>query len=134
MPKSQLRKSDMQKEHSSYEFLFTLPDSVLQAEQVLWLHVVAQALIDASSTIKEIKYGVVVWRDSEDFDLICGMAGVNTEHVRHVLNAILRDRNPKRAFKKAMTFRFLVRTYIDSHRGEVDKQRGLEKSRRGVVG
>lgn len=112
---------------SAYESLFNFPDPVLQPEQVLWLHVIAQALIDASSRNKEIKLEVVDWRASEDFETVCGMAGVSPAYISHALNAILRDKSPKRAFKKAMSFRFLIRSYIDANRGDVDKNRGVEK-------
>lgn len=114
----------MQREHSSYAALFSLPDPVLQPERILWLHVLAQAMIDGSSRNKDIKKDVREWRDSEDFEIVCGNAGINPEYVSYALDAILRDRNPKRAFKKAMSFRFLIRTYIDSNRGDVDKGRG----------
>lgn len=114
----------MTKEQSSYAALESMPDSVQQPEQVLWLHVIAQALIDASSRNREIKTGVRTWRNSEDFEIVCGMAGVSPVYIRYALDAILRDKNPKRAFKKAMAFRFLIRSYIDSNRGEIDKQRG----------
>lgn len=114
----------MQKERSAYEALFSLPDPTLSSERVLWLHVLAQALIDGSSRNKEIKTEVREWRNSQDFEIVCGNAGINPAYVSYALDAILRDRNPKRAFKKAMQFRFLVRTYIDSNRGEVDKVRG----------
>lgn len=118
---------DNERERSAYEGLMSLPDPTLQPERVLWLHVLAQAMIDGSSRNKEIKDEVRAWRNSEDFEILCGMAGVNATHVGYALDAILRDRNPKRAFKKAMSFRFLIRTYIDSNRGDIDKQKGLEK-------
>lgn len=111
-------------EHSNYAKLFAFPDPTLQPEKVLWLHVIAQAVIDASSRNREIKRGVKDWHNSEDFEIVCGMGGINPEYVSYALGAVLRDKNPKRAFKKAMQFRFLIRTYIDSHRGDVDKQRG----------
>lgn len=117
----------MQKERSSYELLMTLPDPLLQPEQVLWLHVLAQSCIDASSRNKEIRKEVAAWHKSEDFEIVCGMAGVNPVHVSHVFSAILKDRNLKRAFKNAMSFRFLIRTYIDSNRGDIDKHKRLDK-------
>jgi hypothetical protein len=52
------------------------------------------------------------------------MAGLDPAHIRHAISALLKDRNRKRAFKKAMEFRFLVRTYVESHTGDVDKKRG----------
>lgn len=111
----------MQKEPSSYAFLFTLPDPVLQPERVLWLHVIAQAVIDASSRDRAIKKEIFEWVDTEDFEVVCGMGGVLPEHISHIIHAILEDRNRKRAFKHAMEFRFLVRTYVESHTGSVDK-------------
>ena len=111
----------MQKEHTNYAFLFTLPDPVLQPERVLWLHVIAQAVIDASSRDRAIKREVAEWVDTEDFEVVCGMGGVHQEHISYIIHAILEDRNRKRAFKRAMEFRFLVRTYVESHTGSVDK-------------
>lgn len=116
----------MTKEHSSYAALFTMPDSTLQPERVLWLHVTAQAMIDAASKDRRIKREVKHWLESEDFEIVCGMAGMQESWVRNAINAILRDRNQKRAFKKAMTFRFLVRSFVDRHTGDVDKRKGLE--------
>lgn len=113
----------MTKEPSSYALLFTLPDSGLQPERVLWLHVTAQAMIDAASRDKDIRGEVEEWVDSEDFDLVCGMASLNISHMRYAFKAILADRNLKRAFKRAMDFRFMVRTFVESHTGDVDKDR-----------
>lgn len=113
----------MQENHSSYALLFTLPDSVLQPERVLWLHVVAQAMIDGASRDKSIRDEVADWVESEDFELVCGMASLHIDHMRYAFNAILSDRNLKRAFKRAMDFRFMVRTFVESHMGDVDKAR-----------
>lgn len=111
----------MQKEHSNYAFLFTLPDPALQPERVLWLHVIAQSVIDASSRDRSIKKEVSDWVDTEDFETVCGMGGVQIEHISYIIHAILQDRNRKRAFKRAMEFRFLVRSYVESYTGSVDK-------------
>ena len=111
-------------ENSSYALLFSLPDSGLQSERVLWLHVVAQALIDAASRDKEIKDGVAEWVDDEDFDIVCGMASLHLDHMRYAFKATLADPDSKRAFKRAMDFRFMVRTFVESHTGDVDKDRG----------
>lgn len=116
----------MQKDPSSYALLFTLPDSVLQPERVLWLHVIAQALIDAASRDKEIRQEIIDWIDTEDFEVVCGMAGMQPSYVRHAANAILAEKNQRKAFKKAMNFRFLVRSYVDSHMGEIDKRKDLK--------
>lgn len=114
----------MSEEHSSYALLFSLPDSVLQPERVLWLHVVAQALIDASSRNKELRQEIADWVESEDFEIVCGMASLHLDHMRYAFKAILADKNLKRAFKRAMDFRFMVRTFVESHTGEIDKDRG----------
>ena len=111
----------MSKEHSSYELLFTLPDSGLQPERVLWLHVTAQAMIDASSRNPELRQEIADWVESEDFDIVCGMASLQIDHMRYAFKAILADNNLKRAFKRAMDFRFMVRTFVESHTGEIDK-------------
>lgn len=113
----------MNSEHSSYALLFTLPDSVLQPERVLWLHVVAQALIDASSRNKELRQEIADWVESEDFEIVCGMASLHLDHMRYAFKAILADKNLKRAFKRAMDFRFMVRTFVESHTGDIDKDR-----------
>ena len=114
----------MSEEHSSYALLFTLPDSGLQPERVLWLHVVAQALLDASSRNKDLRQETADWVDSEDFEVVCGMASLHLDHMRYAFKAILSDNNLKRAFKRAMDFRFMVRTFVESHTGEIDKNKG----------
>lgn len=113
----------MQKEPTSYALLFSLPDSGLQPERVLWLHVVAQALIDASSRDKALRQETADWVDSEDFEVVCGMASLHIDHMRYAFKAILADKNLKRAFKRAMDFRFMVRSFVESHTGEIDKNR-----------
>lgn len=113
----------MSDKHSSYALLFTFPDSILQPERVLWLHVVAQALIDASSRNKELRQEIAEWIESEDFETVCGMASLHLDHMRYAFKAILADKNLKRAFKRAMDFRFMVRTFVESHTGEIDKNR-----------
>lgn len=110
-----------QKEPSVYRALFTNPDSILQPERVLWLHVVAQALIDAASRDPEIRDEVAEWVDTEDFEIVCGMASLHLGHMRYAFKAILADHNLKRAFKRAMDFRFMVRTFVESHTGDIDK-------------
>jgi hypothetical protein len=116
----------MTKEHSSYAKLMTSPDPTLQPERVLWLHVIAQALIDAASKDKEIRNETKTWLDTEDFEIVCGNAGMREEWVRDAINAILSQKKQKAAFKMAMSFRFLVRSFVDKHRGDVDKRGGLE--------
>lgn len=114
----------MQEEHSAYKALLSMPDPTLQPERVLWLHVMAQAVIDATSRDRAIRKEVSDWIAHEDFEIVCGMAGLDPAHIRYAISALLKDRNRKRAFKKAMEFRFLVRTYVESHTGDVDKKRG----------
>ena len=99
--------------------------NALQPEQILWSHVVAQAVIDAASKDKQIKQEVIDWSQSEDFDIVCGMAGMQAAHVLSTIQAVAREKRHKRAFKKAMAFRFLVRMYIDANSGEQDKKRAL---------
>ena len=111
---------------SIYNSLGDFPDSTLQPERVLWLHVIAQALIDAASKDRKIKREVRQWVGTEDFDTVCGMAGMQPSWVTHAINAILKERH-KKAFKLAMTFRFLVRSFVDRHTGDVDKRKGIEE-------
>lgn len=111
----------MSKEHSSYAKLMTMPDPTLQPERILFLHVVAQAVIDATSRDKLIRGEVENWVDTEDFEVVCGMAGLQISHMSNLINALLADKNKKRAFKKAMEFRFLVRTFVESHTKSSDK-------------
>lgn len=93
----------------------------MQPEQVLYLHVLAQAVIDASSRDKTMRKGISLWTKHEDYITVCENAGVNPEVCRKLIAGILRERNKKKAFKKAMSFRFLIRSYIDSNRGSIDK-------------
>lgn len=109
---------------SIYSSLSGYPGSSLTGERILWLHCVCQAVIDASSRDKAIRKDVSEWLRGEDFEIVCGMAGIEPAYISQLISALLRDRNRKRAFKKAMEFRFLVRAYVESHTGEVDKRRG----------
>lgn len=102
-----------------------LPGTSLMPERVLWLHVLAQTCIDAASKDKQIKREVKEWLNDEDFEVVCGMAGIRQEYVRSVIMTVLRDKKQKRAFQKAMNFRFLIRSYVESHMGDVDKRRAL---------
>ena len=113
-----------QTEESVYTALFDSPGTSLPNERVLWLHVVAQALIDASSRNKDLRQETSEWVDSEDFEIVCGMASLHLDHMRYAFKAILADNNLKRAFKRAMDFRFMVRTFVESHTGEIDKNKG----------
>jgi hypothetical protein len=113
-------------DESAYRGLEDFPDATLQPERVLFLHVIAQAFIDAASKDRLIRREVRDWVGSEDFEIVCGMAGMQESWVRHEINAILRIRRHKESFKRAMTFRFLVRSFVDKHTGTVDKRKGLE--------
>lgn len=119
-----MQKKNSDHEPSAYRHLESMPDPTLQPERVLWLHVMAQAVIDATSRDRHIKKEVRDWLEDEDFEIVCGMAGLDHLHMGHAISALLKDRNRKRAFKKAMEFRFLVRTYVESHTGDIDKRRG----------
>lgn len=119
-----MQKKNSSHDPSAYKPLESMPDPILQPERVLWLHVTAQAVIDATSRDRAIRNEVAEWIEDEDFEVVCGMAGLDPAHMRHAISALLRDRNRKRAFKKAMEFRFLVRTYVESHTGDIDKRRG----------
>lgn len=112
----------MKKEPSSYAILFNDPGTSLSSERVLWLHVVAQCLIDASSRRKDLRQETADWVESEDFEIVCGMASLHIEHMRYAFNAILADKNHKRAFKRAMDFRFMVRSFIERNTGDIDKE------------
>lgn len=109
------------KEQSVYIALFNDPGQSLTSERVLWLHCVCQALIDASSRNKELRQEIADWVDSEDFEVVCGMASLHIGHMRYAFKAILADRNLKRAFKRAMDFRFMVRSFVEAHTGDIDK-------------
>ena len=41
--------------------------------------------------------------------------------MRHAFNAILDDNYHKRAVKRAMDFRFMVRAFVERHTGDIDK-------------
>ncbi len=108
---------------SAYKPLESMPDPVLQPERVLWLHVTAQAVIDAASKNKAIKREIAEWVEHEDFEIVCGSAGVDPVIIKALILKILRDRNRKRAFQLAMKFRFSVRSFIELHIGDADKGR-----------
>lgn len=108
---------------SVYTELFTLPDPVWQPERSLWCSVIGQTIIDAASTDKEIRTEVREWLESEDFPVVCGMAGMRQDQVRKVLVEILSEPDCKKAFRKAMTFKIILRNWIDSHYGEIDRKK-----------
>jgi hypothetical protein len=111
----------MEKEPSAYTALLKDPGTSLSSERILWLHVVCQLLIDASSRKQELRQETADWVESEDFEIVCGMASLHIEHMRHAFNAILDDKYHKRAFKRAMDFRFMVRAFVERHTGDIDK-------------
>ena len=110
-------------EPSTYKQLFENPDPILQPEQRLWIHVVMQAVIDAASTNPKVKVEVVEWLATEDFDEVCGMAAMSPRYVRHEINAVLAAETVAKAFRRAMSFRFLVRSFLEDNSGEVEKER-----------
>lgn len=108
-------------ERSVYEPLIKGEDTIFSPEQRLWISVVMQAAIDAASTNKKVKREVIQWLSCDDFEVVCGMAGMSPVQVSHDINAILAADGQKEAFRKAMNFRFLVRSYIEANMGEMDK-------------
>ena len=108
---------------SIYAPIIKLHDATLSPEQRLWISVVMQSAVDAASTNPEIKLEVMNWMASDDFDLVCDMAGMSNLQIRHDLNAILAAPTLKKSFRLAMSFRFLVRSFIEDNLGEVDRHR-----------
>jgi hypothetical protein len=108
---------------SIYSPIIKLHDATLSSEQRLWISVVMQAAVDAASTNPEIKLEVINWMASDNFEMVCDMAGMSIPQVRHDLNATLAASDPKKSFRLAMSFRFLVRSFIEDNLGEVDKHR-----------
>lgn len=113
-------------ESSIYAPLTRGDDTVMTPEQRLWISVVMQCAIDAASTNPKIKREVVEWMKSDDFEIVCDMAGMSHMQVRHDLNAILAADTQQAAFRKAMSFRFLIRSYIDDNLGEIDKMKDTD--------
>ena len=111
----------MQKEDSIYAALFDQPGTSLTNERILWLHVLAQSLIDCSVNNKEVREEATEWIGTPDFEEVCGFAMVDPPYMYALFQDVAFDRNRKRAFKKAMQFRFLVRTFIENNMGFVDK-------------
>lgn len=106
---------------SIYEPLFRSEDGIFTPEQKLWISVVMQSAIDAASTTPKVRKEVVDWMGTEDFEIVCGMASMSPVQVRHDILAILTAPTKKQAFRLAMSFRFLVRSYIEDNLGEIDK-------------
>ena len=107
---------------STYAPLFSMPDSGWQPERTLWVCVVGQAVIDAASTDPVIREEVVQWLADEDFLIVCDMAGMNAAPIRRLVTGILNEDDPKRAFRAAMNFRFMLRSFLESQMGEADKE------------
>jgi predicted ATP-grasp superfamily ATP-dependent carboligase len=110
-------------EPSIYAPLTKGDDTIFTPEQRLWISVVMQCAIDAASTNPKVKREVIEWMRSEDFEIVCDMAGMSPAQVRHDLNAILGAESQQAAFRKAMSFRFLIRSYIEDNLGEIDKEK-----------
>jgi hypothetical protein len=108
-------------ERSIYEPLIKGEDTIFTPEQRLWISVVMQSAIDAASTNKKVKREVFQWLSSDDFEIVCGMAGMSPVQVSHDISAILAADTQKEAFRKAMNFRFLIRSYIETNMGEMGK-------------
>lgn len=108
----------MAESQSIYEPLTRGDDTVFTPEQRLWISVVMQAVIDAASTHKRVKREVISWLGSEDFEIVCGMAGMSPTRTAHTIHAILAAETQHQAFRIAMDFRFLVRGYIEDNMGE----------------
>lgn len=112
----------MQKENSIYAALFDQPGTSLTSERILWLHVLAQALIDVTLRNREVREEAVEWIGTPDFEEVCNSAGLDMHYMHRLFSMLAEDRNKKRAFKKAMQFRFLVRTFVDQNMGDIDKE------------
>lgn len=110
------------KEQSAYKALMA-HDPVWTPERSLWCAVVGQSVIDAASTDSAIREEVVDWLNSEDFPSVCDMAGLRPAQVKAVIVSILTDKDAKRAFRKAMQFKIILRNYVASHYGSVDNKR-----------
>lgn len=114
----------MKKEESAYKALMT-HDTVWTPERSLWCAVVGQTVIDAASTDREIRQEVVDWLESEDFPTVCGMAGLQPHQIRKVIVGILKNPNTKQAFRSAMSFKIILRNFVESHYGDVDKSKDV---------
>lgn len=112
----------MQKENSIYEAMLDQPGTSLTSERILWLHVVAQGLIDVTLRNREVREDAVGWIGTPDFEEVCDSAGLDPLYMQGLFTELACDRNKKRAFKKAMQFRFLVRSFVDENTGDVDKE------------
>ena len=105
-------------ESSNYAALFTLGDIKASGEHLLWVSVVAQSMVDASSRDRTIRRGIVAWLASEDFEFVCDLASMKHAAVRAIIEDILSTRSKRKAFKKSMQMRFLLRDYLESLMGE----------------
>jgi hypothetical protein len=109
------------KETSIYEKLFTLGDVKFSPERNLWIAVVGQAAVDAASTSAWVRADVGDWLDSPDFEIVLGNAGMEVEFVRPILERVYNTKNRKAAFRAAMTFKFMLRNYIEGYTGDKDE-------------
>lgn len=112
-------------EESAYKALMRDPGTSLSSERILFLHVLAQALIDTTVGNKEVRKEAVDWIGTEDFEAVCDFAGTDVQEMHRLFRKVSKMRNKKKAFAMAMHFRFTIRTYIDRHIGKIDKQRAI---------
>jgi hypothetical protein len=110
-------------EPSIYEPLIRGDDTVFTPEQQLWIHVVMQAVIDAASPHPAVKKEIVDWLKSEDFEIVCDMAGMSHIEVRKRLHAVFSAPTQAESFRTAMNFRFLIRAYVEDNLADVDKKK-----------
>ena len=98
------------------------PGTSLTSERILWLHVICQALIDVTLRNREVRSDAVNWIGTPDFEEVCNSAGLDPPYMNGLFLRVATDRNKKRAFKAAMQFRFLVRSFVEQNTGDVDKR------------
>lgn len=100
-----------------------MPDSVWQPERSLWCAVIGQSATDAASSDGDVREEVEDWLMDEDFSLVCSMAGMQPKNISTVLWGILNEKDRKAAFRKAMTFKIILKNYVASFHGTVDNLR-----------
>lgn len=62
----------------------------------LWRAVINQSVIDSASQKGADRAGVIRWIASDDFDIVCGLAGLNEHTIKRILVSILHE-HPARA-------------------------------------
>lgn len=100
------------KEPSIYAGLFHI-DKDFGPERQLWIAVISQALVDAASPDERPSVGD--WLDTDDSEAVFHLAGMREEFIRPIFMSIIETRNRKRAFRKAMSAKFMLRSYIEEH-------------------